>query len=220
MREPGRPPLQIVVVINERAETPKEEIEVGLRQADNLAKLQAAVSGTEHALGCYHSLCDGPASADRPATYIHSKLLLVDDRFLTIGSANLTNRSMGIDSELHASWDAEGDPHLARAIRRLRVSLLAEHGGLQGWRDVRALVSIEGLVERLDALTTRPGARLRRHEGPTPSQDAVLSVIDPQSLPFDPEAEPADEPRSGRGRGRAGTRRSPSGRRRTGSPGA
>jgi hypothetical protein len=49
------------------------------------------------------------------------------------GSANLTNRSMGIDSELHVSWEAGGvardDRRLVRAIRRVRVSLLAEHGG-------------------------------------------------------------------------------------------
>ena len=67
----------------------------------------AAAGGGEtgHALGLYYSLSDG-AGKDQRATYIHSKLLAVDDRFLTVGSANLTNRSMGVDSELHVSWEA------------------------------------------------------------------------------------------------------------------
>ena len=34
--------------------------------------------------------------------------MIVDDRFLTVGSANLTNRSMGLDSELHVAWEHEG----------------------------------------------------------------------------------------------------------------
>jgi len=33
--------------------------------------------------------------------YIHSKVLIVDDRFLCIGSAKTTNRSMGLDTELN-----------------------------------------------------------------------------------------------------------------------
>jgi phospholipase D1/2 len=105
MRAPGRPGLQIVVVVNERAEALKEEIAVGLRQAKNLERLRRVAASTDHALGLYFSLSDGAGKTQR-ATYIHSKLLAVDDRFLNVGSANLTNRSMGVDSELHVSWEA------------------------------------------------------------------------------------------------------------------
>ena len=200
MRAPRRRRLEIVVVVNRRAEALKEEIAVGLRQAENLVELRAAAAETGHALGCYHSLCDG-SEEERPATYIHSKLLLVDDRFLTIGSANLTNRSMGVDSELHAAWEDRGDDaRLARAIRRVRVSLLAEHAGLRGIA-LRALVSLDGLVARLNTIAAQPGSRLCIQPGPTPGQDAVRALVDPQSLPFDPEAEPVDEPwRRGRPR--------------------
>ena len=62
--------------------------------------LREVASETGCALGCYFILCDGAHETFR-ATYIHSKLMIVDDEFLTIGSANLTNRSMGLDSELH-----------------------------------------------------------------------------------------------------------------------
>jgi len=193
MRAPRRGRLEIVVVANQRAEALKEEVAVGLRQAENLVELRAVAAETGHALGCYHSRCDGPDD-ERPATYIHSKLLLVDDRFLTIGSANLTNRSMGVDSELHSAWEDRGEnARLSRAIRRVRVSLLAEHAGLRGGA-LRVLFPLDGLVARLDGIAARPGARLRIQPRPTPAQDAVRAVVDPQSLPFDPEAEPVDEP--------------------------
>jgi phosphatidylserine/phosphatidylglycerophosphate/cardiolipin synthase-like enzyme len=203
MRSAARQRLEIVVVVNERAEALKEELAVGLRQADNLQRLRRIAAETDHNLGLYFSLCDGPTDAFR-ATYIHSKILLVDDRFLTVGSANFTNRSMGTDSELHASWDVRGADaparRLARAIRRVRVSLLAEHGGLSGSAAIRQLVSIAGLVARLDAFAAVAGARLQRHGPPSPAQAAAMEVVDPKNLPFDPDTsdhsgrdEPADE---------------------------
>jgi phosphatidylserine/phosphatidylglycerophosphate/cardiolipin synthase-like enzyme len=36
--------------------------------------------------------------------YIHSKLMLISDSFFTLGSANMNQRSMAVDSEL--TWDA------------------------------------------------------------------------------------------------------------------
>jgi phospholipase D1/2 len=205
MRDVGRSRLEIIVVVNERAEAIKEEIAVGLRQTKNIEELRTVAADAGHALGCYFPLPAGGVADDSVATYIHSKLMIVDDRFLTIGSANFTNRSMGIDSELHASWEAaEKDGTLRRRIRRVRVSLLAEHCGASRYGDIRRLVSADGLVDRLDAITVRPDARLRRHRSPTAEQRMVLDAIDPQSLPFDsdgretdgqdPGSEPADRP--------------------------
>jgi phosphatidylserine/phosphatidylglycerophosphate/cardiolipin synthase-like enzyme len=189
MRQANRPRLQIVVVVNERAEAVKEEIAVGLRQAEILEELRTVAAATGHALGCYFTLPDGAPDETR-ATYVHSKLMAVDDTFLTVGSANLTNRSMSYDSELHASWEArdDGDPRLGRRIRRVRVSLLAEHSGASGVRAVRALTPIRDLVTRLDDMTQRPGARLRPHGPASSVQDALRAVVDPQALPFDPKS--------------------------------
>jgi phosphatidylserine/phosphatidylglycerophosphate/cardiolipin synthase-like enzyme len=200
MARTDRPRLEIVVLVNERAEALKEELAVGLRQAQNLEQLRRSAAPSGHRLGLYYSICDGVTEAFRN-TYLHSKLLAIDDRFLTVGSANLTNRSMGTDSELHVSWEANGSDRdnrrLARAIRRVRVSLLAEHAGLGGIRAVRSIARIGGLAERLDELAARPGARLQRHGPPTPIQAAAMKVADPEVLPFDPDTSPereADEP--------------------------
>jgi hypothetical protein len=186
MRDP-RQRLQIVVVVNERPEALKEEIAVGLRQLENIEELRRVAAAAGHALGCYYTLADGAGPEGPVPTYIHSKLMIVDDRFLTVGSANFTNRSMGIDSELHASWEAGADDAcLRRRIRRVRVSLLAEHGGLRARGDLRGLVTIDALVARLDEVASRPDSRLRSHGPPTPLQRTILDTIDPQMLPFDP----------------------------------
>jgi phosphatidylserine/phosphatidylglycerophosphate/cardiolipin synthase-like enzyme len=47
--------------------------------------------------------------------YIHSKLLLIDDGFFTLGSANLNQRSMAADSEINL---ATNDPRHATALRK------------------------------------------------------------------------------------------------------
>jgi phospholipase D1/2 len=198
MRRSGGERLEIVVVVNERAEAVKEEIAVGLRQAQNLLHLAEVARATGHRLGVYYSVCEGPTE-DFAATYVHSKVTLVDDRFLTVGSANFTNRSMGLDSELHVSWEANSsDEPLGRAIRKVRVSLLAEHAGISGIAAVRGLTGIEGLVAELGRIASRPDARLRKHGPPSAAQTAAMQVVDPEDLPFDPESSPGrleyDEP--------------------------
>jgi phospholipase D1/2 len=196
MQERERPRLDIVIIINDKAEAMKEEIAIGLRQAKTMTRLARTASETGHALGVYGTRCDGEAR-DRPSTYIHSKLLLVDDRFLTVGSANLTNRSMGVDTELHASWEATGsseaDDQLRQRIADLRVSLLAEHTGLaedaSGKLAATDLRSSNGLVVRLDGLTLVENARLTKHVMASQREKQIMKLIDPEALPFDP-AEP------------------------------
>ncbi|WP_262269517.1 phospholipase D-like domain-containing protein [Microvirga yunnanensis] len=57
---------------------------------------------------------------------IHSKLIIVDDVFLRIGSSNLNNRSIGLDSECDVAIEATAE-EMRRTIARLRDRLLAEH---------------------------------------------------------------------------------------------
>jgi phosphatidylserine/phosphatidylglycerophosphate/cardiolipin synthase-like enzyme len=47
--------------------------------------------------------------------YIHSKLLLVDDSFFSLGSANLNQRSMAVDSEINL---ATNDARRAKELRQ------------------------------------------------------------------------------------------------------
>jgi phospholipase D1/2 len=211
MRDRSLPRLQIVLILNPRAEAVKEEIAVGLRQAEIIAHLRQLAAQTGHALGVYYTVAEhrpgGSLEAERKVkgTYIHSKLMVADDRFMTVGSANLTNRSMGIDSELNATWEvpSRGGGALVKAIRQSRVSLMAEHLGVKEPATLARLGRITGLVSFIDRLVERGEVRLRSHPSPTPGEARVLEVIDPQALPFDPETadgedqpEPSEEQRS------------------------
>nr|WP_249153308.1 VTT domain-containing protein [Bradyrhizobium diazoefficiens] len=63
------------------------------------------------------------------AVMVHSKLLVVDDRILRIGSANLNNRSMGADSECDLIFEAATDEHRDFIIS-VRRRLIAHFCGL------------------------------------------------------------------------------------------
>jgi len=60
-------------------------------------------------------------------TFVHSKIMVIDDEFLRIGSANLSSRSMGMDTECDLSVDARGDPRIQAGIARVRDRLVGEH---------------------------------------------------------------------------------------------
>jgi phosphatidylserine/phosphatidylglycerophosphate/cardiolipin synthase-like enzyme len=70
------------------------------------------------------AIASGGADGRYDEIYVHSKLVLVDDLWCTIGSTNVAERSFHQDTELNASfWHPE-------SVRALRRELLLEHLGL------------------------------------------------------------------------------------------
>lgn len=63
------------------------------------------------------------ARGGRHGVYVHSKLMLIDDQWATIGSCNLHAASLFRNAEMNASW---WDPV---TVRQLRGQLFAEHLG-------------------------------------------------------------------------------------------
>ena len=82
-----------------------------------------------HRLGVYYPLTEGGTPI-----YVHSKVMVVDDRLLRIGSSNLNNRSMGFDSEcdvaVEADTDSPDDDEVRRQITWVRDQLVSEHLGV------------------------------------------------------------------------------------------
>ena len=68
----------------------------------------------------------GEPEASQREINLHAKLIIVDDRLMRIGSSNLNNRSLGLDSECDLAIEAS-DERARRAIAGLRDRLLAEH---------------------------------------------------------------------------------------------
>ncbi len=61
---------------------------------------------------------------------VHSKVMIIDDRLLRIGSSNLNNRSMGYDTECDVTIEAPSGPAGAAAramIARFRAELVAHY---------------------------------------------------------------------------------------------
>ncbi|WP_208247261.1 phospholipase D-like domain-containing protein (plasmid) [Rhizobium sp. T1470] len=102
---------------------------------------------------------------------VHSKLIIVDDRFVRIGSSNLNNRSEGLDTECDLALEADCDEH-QRAISCLRHRLIAEHLGTSPALVAETEVSRQSMLAMIAALNR--GARgLRQfeiniHRGDTP----------------------------------------------------
>ncbi len=78
-----------------------------------------------HRLGIYYPVTDGGTPV-----YVHSKVMVVDDRLLRIGSSNLNNRSMGFDSECDVAIEAgSGGDDIRAEITSVRNQLVSEHLG-------------------------------------------------------------------------------------------
>jgi phospholipase D1/2 len=109
-----------------------------------------------------------PVSAEKAEPtliHLHSKLLIVDDRLLVVGSANLCNRSMRLDTECNLAIEAQNEADRA-AVLRSRDELLGEHLGCDAATFsaraealdsvVAAIDALNGGARRLEALTVEP----------------------------------------------------------------
>ena len=88
-------------------------------------------------------------SRDVP-TFIHSKVMFVDDRLARIGSANFSKRSMGVDTECDLTVDAGRDDRLRAGVRHVRDRLLGEHLGMPAEdvaREIDARGSIAAVID-------------------------------------------------------------------------
>lgn len=127
-----------------------------------------------------------PRTAAGVPIYVHAKLMIVDDEVLRIGSANMNNRSLGLDSECDLVLDAARpeNAHVGDTIRGLRLSLIAEHTGIDE-NEIEGLLEKYGSMHELIAKHPQPGRSLRALvlEELTDTQKALADgeVLDPES---------------------------------------
>jgi phosphatidylserine/phosphatidylglycerophosphate/cardiolipin synthase-like enzyme/uncharacterized membrane protein YdjX (TVP38/TMEM64 family) len=106
---------------------------------------------------------------------LHSKLVIVDDEWLRIGSANFSNRSMGLDTECDVAIEACGDERIAESIRDFRNTLLGEHLGVPPGRVAEA-VNETGSVSGGIAALASDERTLKRYERLDDVSDALVAV--------------------------------------------
>jgi phosphatidylserine/phosphatidylglycerophosphate/cardiolipin synthase-like enzyme len=173
---------EIVLITPERAHGWLEPIAMDTARARLVEVIRHA--DTHHRFRLYHPV----TAAGRPI-YVHAKVLIVDDRVLHVGSSNMNNRSLRLDTECDVVIDAASAANagnteaIGEAIGGLRDRLLGEHLGLAPV-SVHARIEAEGsLIAAIEAL--RGGGRsLRPYEVPL-LNDVEIWLADNQLL--DPE---------------------------------
>lgn len=118
--------------------------------------------------------------------YVHAKIAIVDDRLLRVGSSNLNNRSMGLDSECDVTIDSGLPANRATgpAIASLRHRLLAEHLGCSEEQFAEAEQQASSMVDAIEALRGE-GKTLELLDmeklGATQEFIAANELLDPES---------------------------------------
>lgn len=118
---------------------------------------------------------------------VQSKVCIVDDQLISIGSANLSNRSMACDTECNISVEARGNEdecaRIAAGIARLCSRLLAEHLGQSIEQVLKVYHFPARLLRSIDLLSTNA----RRLQSFEPILASELDALIPEQTLFDPE---------------------------------
>jgi phosphatidylserine/phosphatidylglycerophosphate/cardiolipin synthase-like enzyme len=124
-----------------------------------------------------------PKTAGGEDIYVHAKVMIVDDRILRVGSSNMNNRSLGLDSECDLALKTDGEEQTA-AIAELRTRLLAEHLGAEREEVARLFAETGSLIRTIEQLQ-RPGKTLALLPVEEPGDAAKLiadrELLDPKS---------------------------------------
>lgn len=86
--------------------------------------------------------------------YVHAKILVVDERVLRVGSSNMNNRSLRLDTECDVTIDAALPANGAAgpAIRAIRDGLIAEHLGAEPEEVSRRIDTSGSIIAAIEAL--------------------------------------------------------------------
>lgn len=117
-------------------------------------------------------------------TMVHSKVMIVDDRSLRIGSANLNNRSMATDTECDLFIEAH-TPNERAAITEIQNRLLADHMGGSADEIAATRKRTSSLIALADSAGAN-GHRLRRIHDGTLRKDELTTYLEGVADPEQP----------------------------------
>ncbi|WER47783.1 VTT domain-containing protein [Cupriavidus sp. WKF15] len=181
LREPAGPDIALV---SRRTESGwLEEASMGVLRARLCRGLRAADSHARFQL-----YCPEVPGLRNACVNVHSKVMIVDDRLITVGSANLSNRSFGLDTECNLVIESNGDARVAASIRAMRERLLCEHLAVTPEVLRQAMAMHPRLNDALRALHRPAGRTL---EPFTPSVPEDVDAALPDAMLLDP-MEPID----------------------------
>jgi phosphatidylserine/phosphatidylglycerophosphate/cardiolipin synthase-like enzyme len=139
-----------------------------------------------------------PYTAGGKPIYVHAKIMIVDEEMLRVGSSNLNNRSLRLDTECDLVIDTAlaANAGSGEQIGALRNDLIAEHVGVTVDEVSRALAEKKSLIGAIRMLCQAGhGRTLRPYEPPELTQVGAFlaenELLDPNGpeQTFEPLAE-------------------------------
>lgn len=165
---------QILIVLPKKSGGWLEKKTMGLLQQSALQKILAADRYGRAA--CFFPF-DKDLKEDGTYVTVHSKLLIIDDQFVNIGSANLNNRSMGFDTECNATIDVSSSPHLRPKVRQLMLYLLCHFSEVNESELARWVEDTPSLVELLKRIAeASPDRHLAPFAIPSKAEEVWLDA--------------------------------------------
>jgi phospholipase D1/2 len=137
---------EVVLLLREKSDW-LEESTMGTFRAKLLAQLRQA--NRFNRLRVYYPVVGG---SDKDIVNVHSKVMIVDDKFVRVGSSNLSNRSMGVDTECDLAIESTQQDRVDRAIAGFRNRLLAEHLGVGPAEVQETLGTTNSLIQAVEKL--------------------------------------------------------------------
>ena len=182
MRE--KPDLEVVIIAPKESHSwlEKQSMEAGL--ARFVQSFDDSMIGSRIQL-LYPSVGERGATTD---TMVHSKVMIVDDGLLRIGSANLNNRSFVLDTECDVMVEATTPKH-RQAILHIRNTLLGHHCGVSADRVAAAIDEYGSLVAAARSLRSeRQCLRPIEIIVPTPGAISAIQGLGDPEQPISPPA--------------------------------
>ena len=166
----ARPELELLIV--------SPQTHVSWLEAQSMRAGRARFSAVLEGFGdrvwlAYPEVRAGHTSA---ATMVHSKVMIIDDRILRVGSANLNNRSMATDTECDLTIVAGTEAQRARIIE-LRDGLVADHCGVTAQDVATALEAHRGSLIAAAGDLGRDGHSLCQIVDPPQASPEAFSLI-------------------------------------------
>lgn len=176
LAEPDGP--EIIVVLRELSHGWLEELTMQTLRTRLVQKLRDA--DKHNRFRAYYPFIAG--LKDGTCIDVHSKMMVIDDDMVRIGSANLANRSMGMDTECDLTIEARGREDVQEQIRGLRSLLLAEHLGFEVKQVCEAVADAGNLRDAIERLHREDRTLKPLTELPQVSDTLlnVISVADPE----------------------------------------
>ncbi len=113
---------------------------------------------------------------------VHAKVMIVDDVLARVGSSNLSNRSMGLDTECDVAVEPRGDLRVPPAIAAFRARLLAEHLGTTPHEVSATLEETGSLIATIERFDDRPRSLVALARDPVEVATLALPDIAPVDL--------------------------------------